>query len=96
MDQKSNIDLLSLIHHLFEDCIGGLAIVLQDDKGCPRRHLVRGIQHFLPGIAGLLRPSPQHSTFGYLDDVEDDGDATLIKLTRDMLSFTGGIRVITY
>ena len=65
--QKSNIELLTLLYHLFEDCIGGLAMVLQDHKGCPRIHLVHGLQCFLPGISGLLHPSlHQNSTFGYL------------------------------
>ena len=41
--QKSNTELLTLLRHLFEDCIGGLAMVLQDHEGCPRLHLVHGI-----------------------------------------------------
>ena len=45
-------------------------------------------------FTGLLNLSPhQHYTFGYVDDVKDDGDATLVKLTSGMLSFTGGVRV---
>ena len=86
--------MLALIHHLFEDCIGGRAIVLQGDKGCPCLHLGHVIQRFLLGITGLLNPSPhQHSTFDYLGDVEDDGNAILVKLSSDMLSFTGGVRM---
>ena len=69
-------------------------MVLQDHEGRPCLHLVHGIRHFLPGILGLLHPSPhQDSTFGYLDDVEDDGDASLINLNNDMLAFTGEVRV---
>ena len=61
---KSNRDLLSLIHQLFEDCIGGLAMIVRDHEGCPRLHLVHGIRCFLPGITGLLHLSPHlHSTF---------------------------------
>ena len=91
--QKSNINLLTLLHHLFEDCIGGLVMVLQDHKGCPCFHLVHGLQRFLPSISGLLQPSlHQHSIFGYLGNVEDNGDATLIKLNSNMLAFTGGVR----
>ena len=42
--QKSEIDMLASIHHLFEDFIlGGLAIVVQDHAGRPRLHLVHGI-----------------------------------------------------
>ena len=41
--QKSNLDLLTLIHHLFEDCIGGLAIVVRDHARRPCLHLVHGI-----------------------------------------------------
>ena len=91
---KSNLDLLSLIHQLFEYCIGDLAMVVRDHKGWPRLHLVHGIRCFLPSITGLLHPSPhQRSTFGYFDDVDDGGDGTLVQLTSDLLAFTGGVKV---
>ena len=39
-------------------------------------------------------PSPhQHSTFGYLDDVEEGGDATLMQLNSNLLALTGDVRV---
>ena len=92
--EKSDFELLDFIHQLFEDCIGGLAMILLDSDGVHRVHLIHGIRCFLPGITGLLHPSPhQHSTFGYLDDVEEGGDATLIKLNSDLLAFTEDVRV---
>ena len=42
--KKSNLDLLSLIRQLFEDCIGGLAMVVRDHKGQPCLHLIHGIR----------------------------------------------------
>ena len=41
--EKSDLDLLGLIHHLFEDCIGGLAMILLDSEGVHRVHLVHGV-----------------------------------------------------
>ena len=67
--QKLDDDMLALIRHLFEDCIGGLAIVVQDHEEHSRLNLAHDIQRFLPGITGLLNPSPnQHSTLSYLND----------------------------
>ena len=55
---KSNHDLFSLIYQLFEDCIGGLAMIVRDHEGRPRLHLVHGIRCFLPGITGLFTSHP--------------------------------------
>ena len=86
--------MITLLHHLFEDCICGLTIVVKDRAGHPHLHLIHGTHQFLPGITPLLNPSlHQLTSFGFPDNIEDKCDATIVKLIASMISLVREVQV---